>query len=132
MHAAGDPAAAADIAHRAPKDMLLKQLGVKINGKIKSWVARKPSAFGYDQNRDPRLGRFVSWLIEQEEGLFVVALMDERKVADHAIGVDCGARRIYNPAFTSTLPLSMDSLGECVPGGRKLIGIKEARRLVRI
>ena len=62
---------------------------------------------------------------------FVVTLMGERKIADHAIGVDCSARRIYNPACTSTLPLSMDSLGECVPGGRKLIGIKEARKLVR-
>ena len=133
MHAAGGPAAAADIAHRAPKGMLLKQLGAKINEKIKSWVARKPSAFGYDpENRDPRLERFVGWLLEQEEGLFVVALVDERKVADHAIGVDCSARRIYNPACTSTLPLTMDSLSECAPGGRKLIGTKEARRLVRL
>ena len=115
MHAAGDPAAAADIAHRAPKGMLLKQLGAKINEKIKIWVARKPSAFGYDQNRDPNLVRFIDWLLEQEDGLFVVALLDERKVADHAIGVDCGARLIYNPARRDTLPLSVDSLGECVP-----------------
>ena len=129
MHAAGDPAAAADIAHRAPKGMLLKQLAAKIKEKIGKWTAQKPSAFG-----DPRLERFVGWLLEQEDGLFVVTLMDERKVADHALGVDCGARRIYNPARTSTLPLPLGSLGECAPGGRKrkLMGIKEARRLVRI
>ena len=128
MHAAGDIAGAAAIARRAPKGMLLKQLGAKINEKIKSWVARKPIAFGYDQNRDPNLVRFIGWLLAQEEGLFIVALQDERKVADHAIGVDCGARRIYNPARRGTLPLSIDSLSECVPGGRKLIGIKEARK----
>ena len=96
-------------------------------------MAQKPSTFGYDpENRDPRLERFVGWLLEQEEGLFVVMLMDERKVADHAIGVDCGARCIYNPACTSTLPLTVGSLGECVPGGRKLMGIKEVRKLVCI
>ena len=74
----------------------------------------------------PNLGRFIDWLLEQAEGLFVVALLNERR------GVDCGARPIYNPACTSTLPLTMDSLGECVPGGRKRMGIKETRKLVRL
>ena len=132
MHAAGDPAAAAAIAKDAPKGLLLKQLAARINEKVKSWVARKPSAFGYDQDRDPNLERFIGWLLQQKDGLFVVSLMDERKLAIHAIGVDCGARLIHNPARRDTLPLSMDSLSECVPGGRKLIGIKEARKLVRL
>ena len=132
MHAAGDPAAAAAIAKDAPKGLLLKQLAARINEKVKSWVARKPSAFGYDQDRDPNLERFIGWLLQQKDGLFVVSLMDERKLANHAIGVDCGARLIHNPARRDTLPLSMDSLSECVPGGRKLIGIKEARKLVRL
>ena len=110
--------------------MLLKQLSAKINEKIKSWVARKPSAFGYD--RDSNLERFVGWLLGQEEGLFVVTLKDDTKVAEHAVGVHCGARRIYDPSATSTLPLTMASLGECVADGRELMSIKEARKLVHL
>ena len=143
MHAAGDPAGAAAIAKDAPKGLLLKQLAARIkdtkvekdsSGRMVAlgWTAQKPNTFGYDQDRDPNLERFLDWLLDQTEGLFVVSLMDERKLADHAIGVDCGARLIYNPARRDTLPLSMDSLSECVPGGRKLIGIKEARKLVRL
>ena len=144
MHAAGDPAAAAAIAKDAPKGLLLKQLAARIKDtqvekglkwrrmEALRWTAQKPNTFGYDQNSDPNLVRFLDWLLDQTKGLFVVSLMDERKLADHAIGVDCGERLIYNPARRDTLPLSMDSLSECVPGGRKLIGIKEARKLVRL
>ena len=144
MDAAGDIAGAAAIAKDAPKGLLLKQLAARIKDtKVEKglkwrrmvalgWTAQKPNTFGYDQTSDPNLVRFLDWLLDQTEGLFVVSLMDERKLADHAIGVDCGARRIYNPAKDFTLPLSMDSLSECVPGGRTLIGIKEARKLVRL
>ena len=62
MHAAGDtPPARRPSRTRAPKGMLLKQLaredrdttGRKHAQDGLEVTARKPSAFGYDQNRDP-------------------------------------------------------------------------------
>jgi len=51
---------------------------------------------------------------------------------DRAVGIDCLARRIYDPSLQRTLPLSMDSLRECVAAGSVFGGVKAARKLVRL
>jgi hypothetical protein len=75
---------------------------------------------------------FVGWLLNQREGRFVITLKDSTMSTDRAVGIDCFARRIYDPSHQRTLPLSMDSLRECAAAGRVFEGVKAARKLVRL
>ena len=105
---------------------------ISVRGRV--WNAQRPGGkrgFYDKENADARLSGFLVWLLGQVEGLFVLALADDTGAVSHAVGVDCGARLLYDPSRERTLSLSISSLDRCVGEGRRFGGVAAVRKLVR-
>ena len=127
-----DSEAAQKMSECPPNLVSLAQFASYLQEEVRNWRAENPFKKMARETSKTYMGtgEKLSWLLQQEDGIFLVQPLIKHAGNDHIIGVDCGRKVIYDPLEQNMLRLQEEVLGLCAGGAvNQCMGIGDVRQL---
>lgn len=127
-----DSEAAKKISGCDPEVESLAEFATYVQDEVRTWTAENPLKRLAKETSKTYMGvkEKLQWVLQQEEGIFLIQPIIKHGGNSHVIAIDCGKKKIYDPMERNALRLQEEVMGLCAGGGvNECIGIGQIRQL---
>ena len=129
-----DAEAAKKVSESTIKIRTLAEFSSFVQDEVRTWTAENPINRLAREKAEKYMSasRRLEWVLEQEDGIFVVQPLIKYGGNNHVIGLDCSKKLIYDPMEENLLRLQGEVMGLCAGRSEKeCVGIGDIRQLKR-